>query len=329
MSKKLFIRLVVPLLAIAAFATMTAASAQACVLPAGVTAGSGCHYTNVAIPKAGSPMIAAGTQHATLSWGTLTLKTEGVGSVTCQNALLGDVENPKPSEEEENKGENNKPGRGETEGWATADCFAAGCENQTFVEMDVVFEELPYANELVEREPGVVGVHTLGPSNGLYGIKSENKLDNADAGKGLTPGATGGEAWLTGTEEAPFEAATAPSKISSPIGAEVTTKCEFRPHVADIATKTPGFEASQTDKLFTPGDWDSIPVPGAPITQCYGESTPRSVNGNGKPGQNPGRVEFDQPKTGLLKCVGIAGEGETTGHLLVMDYENKNLINTF
>jgi hypothetical protein len=100
--------------------------------------------------------------------------------------------------------------------------------------------------------------------------------------------------------------------IASPIGEKFTYRCEFRPHIAAIATGGSGLEEAETarDTLFAPGDWESITVPATSVFQCYGESAPKAVNANGKPGTNPGRGGCDQPETGLLKCPGIAGEWE-------------------
>ena len=76
-----------------------------------------------------------------------------------------------------------------------------------------------------------------------------------------------------------------------------------------------------------PGRPPIIDVPGGPISVCSGESAPRARVGSG-PGQNAGRIEYDQPNTGTLSC-GPFGAGKAEGELTTMGYDEAELINAF
>ena len=137
MSKKLSIRLA-PALALASFALMPAV-AQA-KFPATCVVEAKCHYYINATSPSAFTILKEGEDKATLSWGVWTYSL-AAGTVTCQNAAIGDIENPVGG----------GAGRGETENFAASDCFADGCEPAQFLEMDVTAEKLPWASELTEN----------------------------------------------------------------------------------------------------------------------------------------------------------------------------------
>jgi len=98
MRKKVLISLV-PLVVTAAFAASPAASLAAS------------HYFK------NNVLIKEGTQVPVISWGTLTLSNEATGSVTCQNAASGYVENPAGG----------GAGKGLTQTFTPYNCVSAGC----------------------------------------------------------------------------------------------------------------------------------------------------------------------------------------------------------
>ena len=100
--------------------------------------GKKCHWYQNSSPT-GKP-INEGVSVPSISWGKLTLSSNA-GTVTCKDALLGDVENPKGC----------GPGVGDTKSFATADCVAAGgCETASGQEMQMTPEALPWGSELEE-----------------------------------------------------------------------------------------------------------------------------------------------------------------------------------
>ena len=99
--------------------------------------------------------------------------SSSAGTWTCQHAVVGDIENPVGG----------AAGRGETESWAVADCFAQGCEPATLLEMDMTAEKLPWASELTESQEE---------------NKVTKKLENVIRDHTLAVGP--GVQWLTGTQ---------------------------------------------------------------------------------------------------------------------------------
>ena len=123
MSKKLLIGLA-PVLATAAFVVMPAV-AQA--VP---------HYYVV------GQKAAEGKIFPDLAWGTLSLSEEGwpLAEVTCENAVIGDYENPTGG----------GAGEGETDLFATTDCADTECPEEEGLELQVHSEKLPWESILVE-----------------------------------------------------------------------------------------------------------------------------------------------------------------------------------
>ncbi len=238
MSKKLFISLFAPLLVTAALVAMPAVASAACAAP------GKCHYyiNAVGVNKLALSENEAtpGRHYPTLSWGTLDLKSSTGTEIECQNAIIGDIENP----------ESGGPGRSETENWTATDCRVPGCEPNAAVEGQVVMEGLPWAAELQE--------------SGKF-IRTATLAAHA-------------EPWLSATEEPP-EASTNAEAPASQSGAVVTTGCAFRPGLAGVLLGETGKKMEEEDP-YKSGDPDLVYYPGAPKPQCIGPSKPKAINGS-------------------------------------------------
>jgi len=283
MSKKLFIGLA-PLLAIAAFVVIPAVAQGAC-LEVGK-----CHFF-----KNGTQET-EGVKIPTVSWGTVTL-TSADGVVTCENAVLGNVENPTGG----------GSGVGETNNFATANCVSAGCEPVSALELVVTAENLPWGVLLKEGEksggafvirnvtkpertfpvaPGSLTGELTSGSKVVKGISSTAALKVGDVVLG-TPGpgvpvtkvsdpaapsilkiisATEVELYAaaTATETATFTIIRSVTRNSGPlslIGAKVTVHCVFRPGVAAQSAGRAFEEAALAADPPANGDPDQINVP--------------------------------------------------------------------
>jgi hypothetical protein len=247
------------------------------------------------------------------------------GTITCQTAIVADIENPSGG----------GPGRQETEAFSTADCFAEKCEPAGALEMNVTPEDLPWAGELEEA----------GEEKGKVIIRNRTQA----VSQTLNPGP-----WLVGSGEDHGVGESLPSTV----GMQLTSHCVFRPGYARIVVagqvqaeeeakgkskaeaeaigKAAGehFEKEALEKdPNSPGNPALINVPGDPLVTCAGEVAPRLKNGTGI-GSKPATVEYDQPATGPLNCEEaptghVIGPGLITEKLKSMGYEGQEITNAF
>ena len=163
-----------PALVIASFALMPAV-AQA-KFPATCVVEAKCHYYINSTSPSPATLLKEGEDRATLSGGAAHVVQRGQARCTCQIAAVAeDIENPVGG----------GAGRGETENFAVADCFAAGCEPATLLEMDVTAEKLPWASELTENQEenkvttkreNVIRDHTLAVGPGVQWLNSSTMM---------------------------------------------------------------------------------------------------------------------------------------------------------
>jgi hypothetical protein len=133
MNKKTFIS-VAPLVAIAAFVVMPAASQGACTPPA---------CPHVYLNGAKSP---EGTKKARqIAWGTLKLKNKAFGEVECHNVFGGFLTNPAGG----------GPAKGQIQAFAPYECESSTCIALGGKGIKVTPGKLPWAAEVIEPKPGV------------------------------------------------------------------------------------------------------------------------------------------------------------------------------
>jgi hypothetical protein len=273
-------------------------------------------------------LIPAARAVPTLSWGTLTLSA-ATTTVTCRNAVIGDVENP----------HGGGSGLGETDTFDTSNCTLASgeCKASEGLEVAVTPEELPWGSELEASTfdgGAVVRDRTLAEPLSTPGYSSRDLFMSTDGAQVTThcvfrPAQVGIKQEAEALCARAFPATTSVTSYNSASKESESVEADgFEVLVVEEQTDCSGEglaveEAEIARSPSTPGHPAAYELPAASLVTCEGEVAPYLKSGSSF--SKPSEIQFDAPGSGTLAC-GPAGAGTATGSLKSVGYEELEVI---